>query len=169
MSETVYKPLSRFSKGLNTVPTYVEFGKFVIHKKKLLDNILIVKYKQSKAPVPSIKQQIISVPLATLLLNLIDTQDINYELIRDCDDKDRLLFEELLRRADLTRVLNYDKTKSLTTDADLITKFDVLKGQILAGNDNLDIKKDLRDVIKVLVQKGKINKNDAKELWDELF
>lgn len=169
MSETNYKPLSRYSKGIKSVPSYVEFGKFVIHKKKLYDNILILKYKQSKGPVPTLKQQVITVPLATLLLNLIDTEDINYELVRDLDDKDRLLFENILKRADLIDILKYDKTKSLTTDADLITKFEVLKGEVLAGNDNLDIRKDLRDVIKALTQKGKINKNDALELFHELF
>jgi hypothetical protein len=169
MSQVGYKPISRFSAGIKSVPTYVEFGKFVIHKKKLLDNILIVKYKNSKAPVPVLKQQTISVPLATLLLNLIDTEAINYELVKDCEDKDRILFENLLKRADLERVLSYDKMKALKTDQDIVSRFEVLKGEIVAGNDNLDIRKELRDIVKLFIEKGKIDKDMGKELMAELF
>jgi hypothetical protein len=169
MSQVGYKPLSRYSEGIKSVPTYVEFGKFVIHKKKLLDNILIIKYKNSKAPVPSIKQQTITEPYAILLLNLLDTQAINYELVKDCDDTDRKKFEDLIKRADLLRVLNYDKTKALKTDADIITRYDCLKGELLAGNDNLDIRKELKDVVKLLCEKGKISKEDGRELMNELF
>ena len=40
---------------------YVEFGKFIINKKRLLeDNILLIKYIKSFAPIPTIKRQLIS-------------------------------------------------------------------------------------------------------------
>ena len=169
MSQVGYKPISRFSSGIKSVPTYVEFGKFVIHKKKLLDNILIVKYKNSKAPVPVLKQQTISVPLATLLLNLIDTEAINYELVKDCEDKDRILFENLLKRADLERVLGYNKLLALKTDQDAVDRFQILKGEICAGNDALDIRKELRDIVKLFVEKGRIDKEMGRELMTELF
>ena len=102
-------------------------------------------------------------------MNLLDTQAINYELVKDCDDTDRKKFEDLIKRADLLRVLNYDKMKALKTDADIITRYDCLKGELLAGNDNLDIRKELKDVVKLLCEKGKISKEDGRELMSELF
>jgi hypothetical protein len=161
--------MSKFESGLENIPTYQEFGKFIIQKKKLLyDNTLLLKYKNSRGPVPNLKRQKIEEPLKILLLNILDTGTINYELVKDCSDDDRKLFEQILRRADLVTVLDYKKAKGLTSDNEVVEKWEILKGELLAGNTNQEIRNELKDVTKILIEKGKINKELGKDLISEL-
>lgn len=156
--------------GLKNTPLYVEFGRWCIHRKKLEDHVLLVKHKRSKGPVAGLTRKInISDPLATLLLDVLDTQTINYELIRDCDQADRDFFEELLKRADLIRPLKYQKSKTLMTNDELLERFNVLQGELAAGNDNVTIIREAKEMIKLFVAKGMMDKKEGKELMEDLL
>lgn len=158
------------AEGLKNIPLFYEFGKFAIHRKKLDDNILLVKYKKSRGPVRKFEaQRKISDPFATLLLDVIDTGTINYELVKDLDQSDKDTFEDLLKRADLVRVLKYQRSKALITDDDLKTRFEVLQGEIMAGNDNIEIIREAKEMIKLLVSKGMMEKKEANEIISELL
>lgn len=158
-----------FSDGLkNSSVKYIEFGKLILQTKYLEENKLLVKYKNCKGPVPNFKQMNISDSLRILIQNLIDTKQINYELIQDCKQNERDLFEQLLKKADLITVLKYKRVETKVTDEDLIQKFNVLQGELMAGSDAPAIKKELKAITEQLIAKGKITEADGKELISEL-
>lgn len=128
---------------------YIPFGKFVLNKKKLNDdNILLIKYPVSFAPVPKIKRTIISNDFKSIINDLFDTQRINTQTQKKLSMKELDLFELLLKLAGLTEVLKYKRiTKNIE---DYKQRFRILQGSINAGNDSEEIINELREIINVL-------------------
>ncbi len=149
---------------------YKTFGKFIINCDLLVhDNILLVKYSGSYAPVPSLKRTKIGDDLQKAILELLDSSKINYDLLKDCSHNDRQVFERLIKRAGLDKQLEYDKNLCKMNETGLKLRFEVLRGQILAGNNNEEIVNELKYVIKELMECKVISLSDGEELIQELI
>ena len=148
---------------------YKTFGKFIINMDLLVHNkILLVKYSGSYAPVPSIKRTTISDDLKNAILELLDSSKINYDLLKDCSHHDRQVFDRLIKRAGLDKQLEYDKNLCKMNENGLKLRFEVLRGEVLAGNNNEEIADELRYVIRELMELLKISQIDGNELLEEL-
>ena len=155
-----YKNKIRYSEV-----NYYCFGKFILQRKLLNDeNILLIKYPKSLAPVPKIRRTKVSDDFKAIINDLLDTQKINIQLQKELNDKEQNLFELLINLAGLKDVLNYSRVyKDIQY---FINKFEVLRGSIIAGNDNDEILKELFNVIDILSNEnvGIISIDDAKML-----
>jgi hypothetical protein len=164
------KPIKKYKNKIRySEINYYAFGKFILQRKLLNDeNILLIKYPVSLAPVPKIRRTKISDDFKAIINDLLDTQKINIQLQKELNDKEQNLFELLINLSGLKDVLNYNRVyKDVKYYMD---KFEVLRGSIIAGNDNDEIKKELIDVIDLLSNKsiGKISITDATLLKNEL-
>lgn len=148
---------------------YKTFGKFIINCDLLVhNNILLVKYSGSYAPVPSLKRTTIGNELQKAILELLDSSKINYDLLKDCNHHDRQVFERLIKRAGLDKQLEYDKNLCKMNETGLKLRFEVLRGEILASNNNQEIVDELVYVIKELMELSVISPTDGKDLVEEL-
>ena len=152
---------------LKTDYSYREFGKFIIQYKFLLDNILLVKYK-SYAPIPTIKRQDISDDLKDIIINIFDTGEINYQLGKTLIQSEKDLLTSLITKSGLKEQLKFNKVHLLEDIKDIINDFNVLKGIIIAGNDNPDIITKIKVVLDKLVLYKRITKKDALEIINDL-
>ena len=160
------KKTPKFSEGIECKKnTYVEFGKFMIQTKFLNDNILLVKYK-SYAPVPTIKRTNVSSLFSSIIQDLLISKEINYKLLSELDEKEQLLFTNLLNKSGLTNTLNYDKRKVELSASKLVEKYNILKGQIVAGNNNPEIMKDIEELLPKLVNVKRITQETADEILE---
>ena len=148
---------------------YKTFGRFIINMDLLDDNILLVKYSGSYAPVPSLKRTKIGDDLKNAILELLDCSKINYDLLKDCSHHDRQVFERLIKRAGLDKQLEYDKNLCKMNETGLKLRFEVLRGEVLSGNNNQEIVDELLYVIKELMELKVISASDGKELSEELI
>ena len=146
---------------------YKTFGKFMINMDLLHANELLVKYV-SYAPVYKIKRSPISTYFTDFLCDLLDTGTINVELYKKLTFKDNRIFDNLVVRAKLANQLGYHKIEQKFDEEHLKTRFEVLRGEILAGNDNTELFDELKFVINELSNKGKISNTDRDELLNEL-
>ena len=152
---------------LKTDYSYREFGKFIVQYKFLLDNILLVKYK-SYAPIPTIKRQDISDDLKDIIINIFDTGEINYQLGKTLNQSEKDLLTSLITKSGLKEQLKFNKVHLLEDIKDIINDFNVLKGIIIAGNDNPDIITKIKVVLDKLVLYKRITKKDALEIINDL-
>jgi rRNA-processing protein FCF1 len=148
--------------------TYKEFGKFMINFVLLDDNILLIKYKKSYAPVPSLRRTIISDELKDMIIYLFDTGEIDYQSGQKLSKSEKDIFDLLIIKAGLKTQLKYNKEKMKDTAEDIIEEFNILKGQIIAGNDNPEIKDKIKDVLSKLVNLNKINVETADDIINDL-
>jgi hypothetical protein len=146
---------------------YKTFGKFMINMDLLHANELLVKYV-SYAPVYKIKRTQISTYFTDFLSDLLDNGTINVDLYKKLTFKDNRIFENLIIRAKLANQLGYHKIEQKFDEEQLKTRFEIIRGEIVAGHSNAELIEELIFVIKELFKIGKISDNDKNDLLKEL-
>ena len=150
---------------------YYEFGKFIINKKLLNTNILLVKYPISFSPVPKIKRQSISDDFKVFIIDLLDNGELNIHLQKNLNNHDVKLLEDLLNLSSLKKQLNYERQYKSVQD--YMDRFLILQGWINAatGSRNETIITELFDIIDLLSNKtiNRISTEDAIMLKDCLI
>jgi hypothetical protein len=147
--------------------SYRELGKLMINMNLLDDNILLVKYK-SYAPLATLRRSKISDEFKDLVLYLFDTNEIDYPSAQKLNIQEKEKLDILITRSGLKLQLKYNKNKLKEKIEDIVTEFNVLKGEILAGNDNPEIKNKIANVLDKLVYAAKISETDAKDIIRDL-
>ena len=130
-----------FETKLKTDGNYKEFGKFAINMKMLYNNILLVKYKKSYAPVPQLRRTRITDDFIDALIFIFDTNKIDYEKLRELSDKENDLFKTLMMRSGLFDLLKYNFNETREKLVDIVEEYEILKGQIEAENNNPELPK----------------------------
>jgi len=149
------------------IDRYIQFGIYKLNHFQLEQNILLLKTPNSYAPVNLLKQRInISDNLKALIFDILHTGDINTDLQKMLILDDILLFEKLLKVCKIKDILNY---KRITTGLDdVIARFEILRGGLISGNQSMELKTELIDIIELLVKFDKIGKITGNELIDIL-
>jgi ribosomal protein S3 len=82
--------------------------------------------------------------------------------------RDNNIFENLITRAKLVNQLGYHKIEKKLDEDQLKVRFEVLRGQLLIGNDNADIIEELIHIINELFKINKISEQDKNDLINSL-
>lgn len=157
-----------FETQLKSTNNYIEFGKFAINVKLLYENVLLVKYKKSYAPVPQIKRTKVSDDFVDVIRYLLDSEKIDYERLKIMSDNENNLFKNLIMKSGLYDTLKYNYSETRANIKDIIEQYEILKGQIEADNDNPEIIDKSKKVLKQLKNYGKISEKDYYEIVEEL-
>ena len=153
--------------SLKSKAHYKTFGKFIINMELLNSGILLVKYA-SYAPVYKVKRTHVSSFFVDFLNNLLETGVIHLDLFKKLTFRDNKIFENLIQRAKLDIQLGYHKIEKKLSEDELKTRFEILRGEILAQNDNEELVEELIHVINELYKIDKISEKDKTELLIEL-
>lgn len=150
---------------------YIEFGKLQINETQLhTNNKLMISYI-SGSPVMNkdLRTQIISDDLASILIGIIDTlpqNEIDVKKVNRLSAKERKIFNSLIHLSGLARDLKY-KQKPITVQ-DMVDRFEIVQGSIIAGNDSQEVINEAIELIKDLRLAGRIPADKAVELLEEL-
>jgi hypothetical protein len=156
-----------YSDGLKIKDNkYKEFGKFIINMELLNDNILLIKYK-SYAPIPTLRRTTISDDLKDMIYYLFDTGEIDYKQGQKLKQMEKDIFDVLIIKSGLKTQLKYTNLKEPISA--VIERFEILKGSIIAGNDNPELIAEIKVVLLKLVEHNKISQNDAEDIIEELI
>jgi len=161
---------NKVGRGLNLVqeePKYKAFGKYIIHWGQLNNNdILNVKYA-CMGNIPSLKPSAISDVFKEFIIDILETGKMNDRMYKQIPNEEKKIFEKMVMGAGL---MNQLKLKKVYIDQELedIKKFNILKGEYLAGNDNDKLKKELRRYVVQFMNDNRISKNEGTRLLMEL-
>lgn len=153
-----------FNDGIKPRLNYNEFGKFMINLKLLNKNILLLKYKKSYGPVPGLLRKTISNEFKDLLYYILDTNNIDYENIRELDENEREVFIDVLQKSGLDVVFRLDLKKTMEDEKELIERLSILQGEVEAGNNNAVILDESKDVLRRLRKIGRITESQYQDL-----
>jgi len=143
---------------------YVPFGRFVINKPKLNQEILQIR-RVSGGNLKEMPTQRISKGVAHILKSVCGGVIPHIDHITGLGVKEQ---------ADLYKILNHAHIDNVpvptpkTDDAKAIDRFDILKGEILAGNDNKTLVREFKVLLMKLVQSGRIPRREAHEVLTDL-
>jgi len=143
---------------------YAPFGRYYIQKMKLDDNILMFKNGTGLTP-NGLPTQRVSRALGNVIHSFVkDTP--NFDEIVQLNQEDKRKLVEITKKCQIMSPL-IPKLKTDTEQED--DRFEVLRGQLIAGNDNKQLAKEFKVLLLKMVNEGRIPKRQANEILHELL
>jgi hypothetical protein len=153
------------AKGVAKSKRYIPFGRYVIntHRLKNADIMMIKTMKGGAiANLPTVK---ISSPLSGLMQQMIDGHMPTFDDIHNLSIDDKQQLHHITKKCDIdVSVPNPDKDK-LSQE---MNRFDILKGEILAGNDNKEMVKEFKVMILRFMNSGRLPRRQGQEILTDL-
>ena len=173
LSKSVSRPKKEFiekidfSEGLPKDKSYIPFGKYVLHKHKLTGGILQVKTIKGGA-IPKLPTIGISPSLGKIIKKMVGGGLPTYDEMSALneDEKNTLYKVFKLSQIDKADMLpSPDKTK----EEQEMNRFQILKGQIQAGNDNANLIKEFKCMLMRFISGGKIPRREGMDIVCDLM
>jgi hypothetical protein len=172
----IYQPAKRYdiikkeqidyTKGIEPIKKWVKFGKNVINISKLSDDIINVK-REKGSGISGIKSVRVSKKLGNVFRKIVGNGFPSFEELQNLDSEEKDYLYKVVKASDLLEKLNIP-TPSKDEEEKDIHQFELMKGQILAGNNNNELIKKFKTLLIKLMQRGSIPKSQAKDILLDL-
>jgi hypothetical protein len=139
----------------------VGFGKYFLHADKLKDDIVCVRSSTGRNH-PNMPTMRVSKGLGIVLRHIAGGANPSYDDLHRLSDEDRSHLSDLVRRCKV------DVSVPEGSDKDDLHQFDILQGELGAGNDSPELIKKLKSVILRLMNKGRLPKSQGREILTDL-
>jgi hypothetical protein len=148
-------------------PKFKTFGKYIIHMSHLNnDNVLNLKYP-SGGGIPSIKPVQVDDNFKEFINDILDTGKMNDRHFKSLTKNEQNHFVKIAQSAKILHKLGL-KTPEDGDDQKEVARFELLKGEYDAGNNNEKLIKELRGLVIKFMKGGKINKKSGMDFLMEL-
>jgi len=154
------------TKGIMPQSKYVPFGRFAIDTHRLNDDIISLKRGKginvSGFPVVRVSKH-----LGAVVRDIVGGGQPNYNNLSMLDEQEKVYLHKLAKSSNILHRLTIP-TPNRSEDEKDINQFEVMKGEILNGNDNIDMIRRFKLLINKLINKDLLPRGQAKELLLEL-
>jgi hypothetical protein len=151
-----------FQKAVPQDKKFIPFGRFVINKNRLDKGVLAIK-RPSGSVIAQFPSQRISPKVQKILTNIIGGSLHSFEDYSELDDDERTYLHKLSEFSNIDSRLRLPAPKLNKDDQDT-NRFEILKGQILAGNDNPSMVKEFKLLILKLSRNKLLPSGQTKDL-----
>jgi hypothetical protein len=122
------------------------------------NNVLSLKYKSTRNHHPKFIQQRISQNLSDIIQDILN-KNLDERLLKTLNEKEKTILNQFLTICKIKDiVLNRDELEEFNKN------FDILLGEISAGNDNPQIKAKLKEYLHTGMKLGRISKSEGFEI-----
>lgn len=154
-------------EGIERNPNrYATFGKFHINTHKLNDNIISLK-RNTGCNVADLPVRRVSNELGNVIRTIVGGGHPEFRHLDKLCDEEKVFLSKIAKKSSIEDRLNVP-TPSKDDDEKDIHQFEVMKGQIMAGNDNMDMVKKFKLLIMKLSRKDLLPRNQAKDIMMDL-
>lgn len=160
------KPSVDWFGGINPTPRFVPFGKYIINKHRLENNIIAVK-RPAGSSIKEFPSERVSRRLGGIIRGITNNEMPDFDDLSELDDTEKVYLNKLADKSNLKDRLILPAPKKSEIDKE-IDEFEIMKGQIMSGNDNKDLVRKFKSTLMKLSNKGVIPKSQVKELLLEL-
>lgn len=160
-----HKNKAAFKGLLKTEP--IPFGRYKINPIKLEDGIVSI-VRPGGGAIPQLPQCRVSKPVLHCVKTIAGGQIPSAWQINDLDDNDRIYLANLVKQANL-----HDQISVPTPNKDRMQKemnrFEILKGQILAGNDSKELVKEFKALLMRFGNQGRVPKAEVRDILETML
>lgn len=147
---------------------YALLGKYLIHLPSLHQGYLNLKYVNSYRGIKNHPKERITNNIQKLIWYILKRGEYPADLYKALSKKEKIRFDKIVEFAklyaqDAIDFLNYKSEMSQEREKDL-TRFDLLRGEIMAGNNNPIIIQELKLLILKLYKDKSISRDDYNEI-----
>jgi hypothetical protein len=156
--------IKKIGRGLEPVetPSHIQFGKYLLHANNMNKSVLSVHHKGG-GRVQSIPVQTMSEDLRDFIVEVLQNKKASQKLFSRLPLSEQKLFEKMSKGAGVHHTLGLKPVKS-DEDEKLEDRFEVLKGEWLAGNNSHELVRELRKIVIYFMEEGRLTKSQAREL-----
>lgn len=166
-SDNLTKEDIDFSQGVSYVtPRFAPMGRYVINKSQLDKNIISLKTK-SGGCISGLKSTRTSAKMGTVIRKIVGGGVPTYDEIQSLDANEKAYLHKVALASGIIEKLNIPAPDKSAEDRE-IDQFDLMKGQILAGNDNKEYVKKFKLLVMKLSKEDLLPMRQAKEVLYEL-
>jgi hypothetical protein len=151
--------------GIMKQHRYIPFGRYVINRHQLNNkDILMIKTMKGGAinDLPTIK---VSNSLSNVFQKMIGGKLPSFDDLNDLTADDKTHLHHITKKCDINVSVPTPNKDKLQQE---MNKFDILKGEILAGNDNKDMVKEFKLMLLRFMNNGRIPRRQGQEILTDL-
>ena len=153
--------IAHLTEGVVEKPKpYIPFGRYVIHRYDLDNGKLNIKTPKGGS-IKELPSQKISLNLGKILQSIGKGVLPDYDRVNALKDEDKEVLHRVIHHSRMTDKVSVPTPKSKTEEEEISDRFDILKGEIMAGNDNPKIVKELKTLLMKLISTGRIPRKEA--------
>lgn len=151
-----------YSQGVKPTPRFIPFGRFVINKNRLEKDIIAVK-RPAGSTLADLPSKRVSRNLGKVVRTIAGGSVPSFDDINKLDKEEQEYLYLLASKSDLLDKVNLPTPKKDEDEAD-INQFEIMRGQIIAGNDSVELVKKFKQLILRMSERDLIPKRQVKEL-----
>ena len=163
--QSVRKSAVERSEGYRKPTPYKQFGKYLIHRHKLEDGIVMIK-SPSGAKIKSLPTHSVSPQLRDVLKVMADGGKPQYHHVQGLGLSEKEKFHHIVKHSQSD--LEVPSPHKETIDKEM-TRFDILRGEIGAGNDNHEIIREFKTLLLKFIREGRIPRREGSEVMEEIL
>jgi len=148
------------------VPNYVGFGINEINQKNLTGNILTIRRK-NHSNYRDMPSKMISPNLQRVLKSIVGGSVPNYDDVKGLNEEEQNYLHKVLSKSNLADKFSVPAPSKDKREKD-IHSFEVMKGEIMSGNDSKDLVKKFKLLIIKLSREGTLPRNEVNDLLTTL-
>ena len=155
------------SQGIQPSPSYIRFGKYLINTKKLNNNIISLR-RDKGSSIKTIPARMISPHLGSIMKKIIGGGMPSYDDLNKLTDDEKQYLHKVTQESDIFDKLSIP-TPSKDKEEQDAHQFNVLKGEIMAGNNSKEVISKFKLLVLKLSKQGILPKNQVQEILEELL
>ena len=144
------------------VPKYVPFGRYIINRNKLNDGVIMIK-RQNGSFMGDIQSRRVSNKLKNVFDKIIGGAIPSYQDFAKLDEDEKQYLHYVSKKANLLDKLNVP-TPNKDEEEKMTNRFEILRGQLVAGNDNRELIKEFKKLILDMSDKQLLPRRQVSEI-----
>ena len=161
MNNTIY------INPVNPMNKYMPFGKYQLDLKQLKGGK--IQLRSSKGYfIKGLKGMRMTKNIKIIIDKLISNSEILFEDVERLNDNEKILLADLAQKCEINDRLKIPSPKLTKIQSDL-NKFNVMRGEIIAGNDSKEMIKDFKIMLLKFMDSGHIDKKEGNEIMTMLL
>jgi hypothetical protein len=155
-----------YSKGIMPVKQYVPIGKYHINSHRLNDNIIALR-RPTGCNVMGFPVERVSNDLGNVLRTIVGGGQPQFHQLEKLTDEEKMYLHKLSKATNILDKVSIPTPNKDDDDKD-INQFEIMKGELMSGNDSVDLVKKFKILIMKMVKKDLLPKSQAKDILMDL-
>ena len=162
------KAHSVLDKGIMETPRFLKFGKYLINTHKLNNEDIFALKRPAGGNIVDIPSVKISKNLSGVIKKMLGGEIPTYSDISKLSEPEKAYLHKVSQKSNILDKFDIPAPSKDQKEKD-IHQFEVMKGEILAGNDNKELIKKFKAHILKLSKNGTLPKREVQEILEDLL
>jgi len=132
-------------KDDTNIPKYVPFGRYIINRSKLNDGVVMIK-RPNGAFMGDLQSRRVSNNLRNIFEKVVGGAIPTYQDLSKLDEDEKQYLHYVSKKANLVDKLQVP-TPNKDEEERMINRYEILRGQLVAGNDNREMIKEFKKLL----------------------